>query len=189
MQMLPAFPAEFAAVLVTQHMPAAFTPTFAQHLDRCCAMRVKEAEDGEAVRSGQILIAPGSRHLHVKRSGSQLRVSLDDGPKVSGHRPSVDAMFHSLAGTCAPRCIGIVMTGMGNDGAQGIIALKQAGCPTVAQDQDSSVVYGMPRAAFATGCVDHVLPLSTIPITVARLMGQVAAGCSSAPPLVSRLAR
>ncbi len=170
MEMLPAFPSNFAPIVVTQHMPAAFTPAFAQHLDQNCAMRVKEAAEGDLLETGRILIAPGDQHLHVRRRGAQLAVKLDGGPKVSGHRPSVDAMFESLARVCGGHCVGVVMTGMGADGAAGIVQLKQAGCPTLAQDEMTSLVYGMPKAAYATGCVDQVVALGAIPSAICRLL-------------------
>jgi len=170
MEMLPVFPSDFVPILVTQHMPPQFTPSFAQHLGQACAMRVVHASDGQPVAHGTIYIAPGDRHLRLRRSGIDLRIALDAGEKVSGHRPSVDAMFFSAAHTCAPRCVGVIMTGMGHDGAEGIVRLHQAGCPTIAQDEQTSLVYGMPKAAVATGCVHHVVPLDEIPQTIARII-------------------
>ena len=169
-EMLPAFPSDFVPIVVTQHMPAAFTAAFAKQLDSVCAMSVREAANGDALRQGTILIAPGDRHLTVRRNGVELRVVLDAGPKTSGHRPSVDVMMASLARSCAPRCVGVIMTGMGCDGSQGIVGLNNAGAWTVAQDEASSLVYGMPKAAAATGCVDLQAPLSKIPELVSRLI-------------------
>lgn len=131
---------------------------------------MREAAEGELLKEGTILIAPGDRHLTLRRSGAGLQVVLDNGPKVSGHRPSVDVMFASTAKVCPRHCVGVVMTGMGSDGAQGITQLSKAGAWTIAQDEDSSLVYGMPKAAAATGCIDHVLPYSKIPEATARLI-------------------
>ncbi len=169
-QMLPAFPSDFVPIVVTQHMPAQFTRSFAEHLNAACAMRVEEAREGQPIQPGVILIAPGGAHLHVVRRGIELAVRLVGGPKVSGHKPSVDAMFASLAQSCGPRCVACVMTGMGNDGAEGIRMLKQAGARTLAQDQATSLVYGMPKAAAETGCVDQVASLGELPGSIARML-------------------
>ena len=169
-EMLPAFPSDFVPIIITQHMPAQFTGAFARQLDQACAMCVKEAEDGESLAQGTILIAPGDRHLRLRRTGVGLQVALDSGPKVSGHRPSVDVMLAAAAQCCPRRCVGVVMTGMGSDGARGLAQLKQAGGRTIAQDEDTSLVYGMPKAAADAGCVDHVVPLPKIPHAIARLL-------------------
>ncbi len=169
-QMLPAFPSDFVPILVTQHMPAQFTGPFACSLSRACAMKVREARDGEPLEPGTILIAPGDQHLGVVRRGLQLVVSLDNGPKVSGHRPSADAMFRSMAKACGPCTVAVVMTGMGRDGADGLVELAQAGAHTIAQDEETCFVYGMPKAAAETGCVEHVVSLPNIPATIARLL-------------------
>lgn len=169
-QMLPAFPSDFVPIVLTQHMPAQFTGPFAQHLDAACAMHVKEARDGEPLQQGTIYVAPGSAHLKVVRRGAQLFTQLDAGPLVSGHRPSVDVLFKSVAQACGPRSVGVIMTGMGRDGADGIVALAQAGAHTVGQDEETSLVYGMPKAAAATGHVQHVAALGQLPTTIARLL-------------------
>lgn len=169
-ELLPAFPSDFVPILVTQHMPTPFTTAFAQQLDRICAMSVREATEGAAVEQGTILIAPGDRHLKVRRAGVGLQATLDAGAKVSGHRPSADVMFTSLARVCGPRCVGVVMTGMGSDGADGIGQLSRVGAWTIAQDEESSLVYGMPKAAAATGCIDHVVSAARLPETIARLI-------------------
>lgn len=169
-QMLPAFPSDFVPVVLTQHMPAQFTGPFANHLNACCAMNVREATHGEPVQPGTVYVAPGDKHLCVVRRGATLHIALDDGPLVSGHRPSADVMFKSVAKACGPRAVGVVMTGMGRDGADGIVEMHKAGAHTVAQDEATSFVYGMPKAAAATGCVDHVVPMLNVPATVARLM-------------------
>lgn len=169
-KVLPAFPSDFVPILITQHMPMAFTATFAKHLDADCAMTVREATHGETLQNGTILIAPGSHHLKVGLRGSERIAQLDDGPKVSGHRPSADVLFESAAQVCGQRCIGVVMTGMGNDGASGIVRLRKAGAWTIAQDSETSLVFGMPKAAIETDCIDHVVPLGKIPQMIARLM-------------------
>ena len=179
-QVLPAFPSDFGPILVTQHMPAQFTPAFANHLNAVCAMNVREAQDGAPLRQGTILIAPGSHHLRVARRGVRLCIRLDGGPKVAGHRPSADVMFNSLARAWGTRCVGIIMTGMGHDGVAGIQALHEAGGQTIAQDEETSLVYGMPKAAVAAGCVDRSVALTQIPQATATLI-QAAAGVASEP--------
>lgn len=162
-QMLPAIPAVFPPIVITQHMPAGFTAAFAERLDQICKISVKEAAAQDELTPGTAYIAPGDLHLKVASRGGRLVVTLSDGPKVSGFRPSVDVMFDSLASCCGPRTVAIVMTGMGNDGSAGIRLLKKAGAATLAQDAESSVVYGMPKAAAETGCVDRVVGLDAIP--------------------------
>lgn len=169
-QMLPCFPSDFVPILVTQHMPPNFTRPFAEKLDKRCAMRVVQAEDNMQIEAGTIYIAPGSHHLGVRKVGMQLRTKLDDGPRVSGHKPSVDFMFDSLAKAWPSKLVGVVMTGMGRDGANGIETMHKAGSWTVAQDEASSLVYGMPKAAAQTGVVDHIVGLSEIPKTIAKLL-------------------
>ncbi len=167
---LPSFPSDFVPIVLTQHMPPQFTTSFAAHLDRACAMHVCEAKGGEPLEQGTIYIAPGSHHLHIIRQGARLLTRLDPGPLVSGHRPSADVMFSSVARACGPRAVGVVMTGMGRDGAAGLVEMSRAGAHTVAQDEESSYVYGMPKAARDTGHTDHVVPASQVPATVARLL-------------------
>lgn len=169
-EMLPAFPSDFVPIVLTQHMPAMFTGPFAMHLNAACAMNVREARDNEPLEQGTILVAPGNYHLRVVRRGAQLYTALDSSPQVSGHRPSADVMFSSVAKACGPRSVGVIMTGMGRDGAEGIVELHRAGAITIAQDEETSYVYGMPKAAAATGHVDHVVALPQIPPTVARLL-------------------
>lgn len=169
-KLLPAFPKNFAPILITQHMPPAFTGPFAQHLDRVCQMNVREAQEGDFVAPGTILIAPGDRHLKLVSRGQQLVVRLDGGPPVSGHRPSADAMFSSLAQVCPTRTVAVVMTGMGRDGASGLAQLAQAGATTLAQDEASSYVYGMPKAAAATGHVHEITSLDQMAAAIARCL-------------------
>lgn len=169
-EMLPSFPSDFVPIVITQHMPYPFTSTFATSMNGICSATVKEAEQGDKLEPGMILIARGTHHLRVVRHGVDLHVHLDDGPKVSLHRPSVDVMFSSVARVCGPRSIGVIMTGMGEDGARGIAQLHEAGAWTIAQDEQTSLVYGMPKVAVATGCVDRVLPMPKIPEGIVAFM-------------------
>ncbi len=166
-QILPTFPRNFPPILITQHMPADFTKPLADRLNLESRIEVKEASHGSELLPGTALIAPGDTHLRVTGRGSRLAVEISKGPKVGGFRPSVDVMFDSLASACPERTVAIVMTGMGTDGATGLELLKKEGAHTLAQDQASSVVFGMPKAAFETGCVDHVVALPNIPRALA----------------------
>jgi two-component system chemotaxis response regulator CheB len=159
---LAEFPADCPPTVVVQHMPASFTHSFAQRLNRACAARVSEAVDGDLLTPGRIYIAPGGeQHLEVAGTASP-RCRLVEGPAVSGHRPSVDRLFNAVAATVGERALGIVLTGMGRDGAQGLLALRNAGARTLGQDEASSVIYGMPKAAFDIGAVERRLPLRKI---------------------------
>jgi two-component system chemotaxis response regulator CheB len=171
-EVLPIFPSDFVPIIVTQHMPAQFTKAFAAQLDGLCAMKVKEAAPGDVLQNGQVYIAPGSHHLKVRRLGTQITIDLDAGEKVSGHRPSADVMLGSLAKASGARSVGVIMTGMGSDGARGLVALHQAGGWTVAQDQATSLVYGMPKAAKETGAVDQIAPMLKIPTLVSQLLSR-----------------
>jgi len=159
---LAALPPDCPAILVTQHMPEAFTRAFAARLNGLCAMAVKEAEHGERLLPGHVYIAPGNRHLLLSRSGANYTAILSDGPPVSRHRPSVDVMFRSAANCAGGNCLGIIMTGMGDDGAAGMLELHQVGARTLAQDEESCVVFGMPKEAIARGGVDEVVPLGEL---------------------------
>lgn len=149
-------------IVIVQHMPENFTKAFAKRLDGICSISVKEAEDGDPVLRGQALIAPGNHHLLLKRSGAKYYVEVKDGPLVSRHRPSVDVLFRSAARYAGSNAIGVIMTGMGDDGAKGLLELKQAGAYTIAQDEKTSVVFGMPHEAIKLGAADKVLPLDSI---------------------------
>ncbi|KUL41407.1 protein-glutamate methylesterase/protein-glutamine glutaminase [Actinoplanes awajinensis] len=149
-------------VVVVQHMPEKFTAAFAARLDGMCRVRVREAKDGDPVLPGEVLVAPGGRHLEVLRMDTRYRVRVFDGPPVNRHRPSVDVMFRSVAKAAGPDALGVIMTGMGDDGARGLLEMHKAGAFTVAQDEATCVVYGMPREAVALGAVDRETPLSTI---------------------------
>ncbi|MBJ6800985.1 protein-glutamate methylesterase/protein-glutamine glutaminase [Geomonas propionica] len=169
--LLSALPADCPAILVTQHMPETFTRTFAARLDSLCALAVKEAEHGERVLPGHAYIAPGNRHMMLSRSGANYTIALGDGPPVSRHRPSVDVLFRSAANCAADNSLGIILTGMGDDGAAGMLEMHNAGARTLAQDEESCVVFGMPREAIAHGGVDEVVPLSEM---AGRLLGWLA---------------
>ena len=151
-----------------QHMPERFTANFARRLDSTCRVSVKEAADDDTVIRGRALIAPGNQHLLLKRSGSRYYVELKDGPLVSRHRPSVDVLFRSAARYAGKNAVGVIMTGMGDDGARGMLEMKEAGAITIAQDEASSVVFGMPKEAINLGAVDHVLPLGAIAAKIFR---------------------
>jgi two-component system, chemotaxis family, protein-glutamate methylesterase/glutaminase len=160
MKFLPAFPKEFAgALLIVQHMPGAFTSQFSQQLSDTCAIRVKEAEAGEILTPGTAYICPGSHHMRVSATG---RVTLDDGPRILGYRPCADVTLESAAEYAGPLSIGVVMTGMGNDGVRGAQAMKSAGGYIIAQDESTSVIFGMNAEAIRNGAVDQVLPIENI---------------------------
>lgn len=162
-QVLEPMPANSPAILITQHMPAGFTRSFVRRLDGLCAVQVHEAEDGQRVLPGHVYLAPGGiAHMVLERSGANYVVKLDPSEPINRHRPSVDALFHSVARVAGRNAVGALLTGMGKDGAQGLLAMKQAGSTTCAQDEATSVVYGMPREAANIGATDVVLPLSEI---------------------------
>ncbi|TCL64768.1 two-component system chemotaxis response regulator CheB [Hydrogenispora ethanolica] len=161
--LLTQLPADMHPILIVQHMPEFFTKAFADRLDSQCRIRVKEAEDQEPVTPGKALIAPGNKHLVLKRSGANYYVEVKDGPLVFHQRPSVEVLFQSVAKYAGANAVGTILTGMGKDGATGLLAMKKAGAYTIAQDEASSVVYGMPKEAAVIGAVSRILPLSEIP--------------------------
>ncbi len=163
-------PSNSPGIVVVQHMPAKFTTSFAQRLDELCSIRVKEAEDGDVVVSGQALIAPGNYHMLLRRSGANYYVRVKSGPMVHHQRPSVDVLFRSVAEYAGPNAVGVIMTGMGADGARGLLEMKKAGARTIAQDEKSSVVFGMPKEAIKLGAADKVVPLEEIPKTALELI-------------------
>lgn len=178
-QILPAIPPSFPPILITQHMPAGFTGPFAERLNGVCKCRVKEAATADILAPGTIYVAPGHAHLRVVPRGVKLAIHLSDGPKISGFKPSVDAMFDSLLAVAPARTVAVVMTGMGSDGAAGLKKLKEYGAQTISQDQETSIVYGMPKVAAETGCVDQIVPLHEIPRAIATALQRLCA--SSAP--------
>jgi two-component system chemotaxis response regulator CheB len=161
-EVLEALPANAPGVVVVQHMPENFTRAFAKRLNGLCEVDVKEAVDGDPVLRGHVLIAPGGKHLMLERQGARYHVSVKDGPLVSRHRPSVDVLFRSAARSAGSNAVGVIMTGMGDDGARGLLEMKQAGARTFAQDEATSIVFGMPREAIARGGADRVIPLGSI---------------------------
>ncbi|HLM42655.1 MAG TPA: chemotaxis response regulator protein-glutamate methylesterase [Myxococcaceae bacterium] len=166
--LLETMPPDCPGLVIVQHMPELFTSAFAKRLQQLCRIEVKEAAHGDRILQGRALIAPGNRHLRVKRTGGHYQVELLDGARVSGHKPSVDVLFHSVARAAGANAVGVLLTGMGEDGADGLLAMKQAGAATLAQDEASCVVFGMPRAAIERGAVDQVLPLGAIGEAVRR---------------------
>jgi two-component system, chemotaxis family, protein-glutamate methylesterase/glutaminase len=160
--LLEALPADCAGMVIVQHMPELFTRAFAQRLDNLCQISVKEAEANDTVLRGRALIAPGNHHLLLKRSGARYYVDVKDGPLVSRHRPSVDVLFRSAARYAGQNAVGVIMTGMGDDGANGMLEMKQAGAITIAQDEQTCVVFGMPNEAIKRNAVDRILPLPLI---------------------------
>ncbi len=161
-QVLTAMPRVSPGIVIVQHMPEKFTTAFAQRLDSICAISVKEAQDKDRVVPGRALIAPGGRHLLLRRTGAQYFVEVIDGPLVNRHRPSVDVLFRSVARCAGANALGIIMTGMGDDGAAGLLEMRKAGAATVAQDERSCVVYGMPKEAVKRGAVEKSVPLGAI---------------------------
>jgi two-component system chemotaxis response regulator CheB len=159
---LKALPLDSPGIIIVQHMPEKFTTSFAARLNEICKITVKEAENGDSVIRGRALIAPGNFHMLLKRSGARYYVEIKDGPLVNRHRPSVDVLFRSTARYAGANAVGVIMTGMGDDGAKGMLEMKQAGANTVAQDESTCVVFGMPKEAIKLGGVDKVLALEAI---------------------------
>jgi two-component system chemotaxis response regulator CheB len=157
------FPADTPGVVIAQHIPKAFSTPFARRMDACCQMTVYEAEDGQQILPGHVYIAPGDQHLLVVRDGARYVCKLDDGPPVNRHKPSVDVLFRSVAQQAGRNAIGVILTGMGKDGAMGLKEMRDVGCPTIAQDEETSVVWGMPREAVALEAAVQVLALQDIP--------------------------
>lgn len=159
---LTALPVTAPGIVITQHMPEKFTKFFADRLDTLCTIEVREAKEGDSVVPGVALIAPGNKHMLLKHSGARYFVSVKDGPFVNHHRPSVDVMFQSVARTAGKNAIGVILTGMGGDGAKGLLEMRQAGAPTIARDEASCVVFGMPKVAIEMGAAELVLDIDRI---------------------------
>jgi two-component system chemotaxis response regulator CheB len=168
-QLPPDFP---GAIVVVQHMPEGFTEMFARRLDELCSLRVKEAQSGDLLQAGRVLICPGSRHIKVKRMAMGDMVVLNDDARVNGHRPSVDVLFHSVAEEFGTHAVAALMTGMGDDGAEGLGAVKKAGGVTIAQSEESCVVFGMPKAAIERGYAMRVIALDVLSATLQALCGR-----------------
>ena len=167
-EVLKDLPANSPGIVIVQHMPEKFTQAFADRLDRVCAVTVREATDGDSVEQGLVLIAPGNRHMLVNRKGRHYSVAIKDGPPVSRHRPAVDVLFRSVAQHAGKNALGIILTGMGDDGAVGMLEMHKAGVPTIAQNKETCIVFGMPKEAIDRGGVDTVLPLQKIPEAIIR---------------------
>jgi two-component system chemotaxis response regulator CheB len=167
--------ADSPAVLITQHMPPGFTRSFAARLDGLCRMTVSEAVDGERLLPGHAYIAPGDRHMKLSRCGANYVIALDDGPPVNRHRPSVEVLFRSVAQVAGQNALGVMLTGMGRDGAAAMLEMKHAGAFNIAQDEASCVVFGMPKEAIAVGAIDEVLPVGRIAEALQLRLAEVGA--------------
>ena len=170
-EVLTALPRVTPGIVIVQHMPEKFTAAFAARLDSLCRIEVKEAEHNDRVLPGRALIAPGGRHMLLKRSGAQYFVEVIDGPLVNRHRPSVDVLFRSVARSAGANALGVIMTGMGDDGAAGLLEMRKVGAQTVAQDEESCVVFGMPKEAIKRGGAQRTLPLSAVAAEIQKQVG------------------
>ncbi len=168
-EILTALPAKTPGIVIVQHMPPVFTKMYAERLNSVCSMEVREAKDGDIIRDGLVLIAPGDFQMIVVKLGSIYKVECFKGEKVNGHIPSVDVLFNSVAKHCGNKAIGVILTGMGRDGANGLLEMKRCGAKTIGQDEKSSVVYGMPKVAFEIGAVEHQIHLDDIPDLITKL--------------------
>ena len=169
-RVLEEFPAQMPPIVIVQHIPALFSQMFAKRLDNSLSLNVKEARGGEFLEPGKVFIAPGDRHMKLARIGRRLKVELFDSEKVNGHKPSVDVLFESVAKECCENAVGVILTGMGYDGAKGLLAMKRKGAATIGQDEKSSVVYGMPKVAFNIGAVKKQVSLERIPQEICSLL-------------------
>lgn len=169
-EVLMGFPPDTPGVVITQHIPEHFSAPFAERMNRSCAMEVCQASDGQQILPGHVYIAPGSHHLIVERSGARYICRLSDGDPVNRHRPSVDVLFRSVAMNAGANAVGIILTGMGKDGAEGLKEMKETGAPTIAQDENTCVVWGMPGEAVKLGAADHVLPLEKVAEKILKLL-------------------
>jgi two-component system chemotaxis response regulator CheB len=168
-EFLMGLPADSPAIVIAQHIPAAFSAPFTRRMDALCQLSVCEPQDGQYIMPGHVYIAPGGKHLLVERDGARYRCRLNNGPPVNRHCPSVDVLFRSVAQKVGPNAVGVILTGMGDDGARGLKEMRDAGAPTIAQDEASSVVWGMPGAAVKLGAVGEILPLGKVAEAVMRL--------------------
>lgn len=167
---LERLPSRCPGMVVVQHMPEKFTQTFAQRLNKVCALEVREARNGDRIFPGQVLIAPGNYHMVLDKDGIGYSVKIHQDHPINSHRPSVDVLFESVARHAGPRSVGVILTGMGRDGAQGLLTMKEKGARTVAQDEQSSVVFGMPKEAIRIGAVEMIVPLHHIPEAIFNLL-------------------
>lgn len=169
-QVLKGLPREIPGIVIVQHMPPVFTKMYADRLNNSCILEVKEAESGDMVLPGRVLIAPGGSHIKVIRNGSGYSLHCFNGEKVNGHCPSVDVLFYSVAENCGNRALGIILTGMGHDGANGLLEMRKKGDKTIGQDEDSCIVYGMPKAAYELGAVEKQVSLNDIPKEILNVL-------------------
>jgi len=175
-EVLTRMPANSPGIVITQHIPAVFSLAFAKRLNEICPMEVREARDGDTLARGRALIAPGNFHMLLRKSpGGGFRVTVQDGPRVCYQRPSVDIMFSSVAEAAGSSAVGVLLTGMGSDGARGLLKMKQAGARTIAQDEASCVVFGMPKEAIRLGAADQVASLSRVPAAILGQLARIAA--------------
>ena len=175
-EVLRTFPANAPATVITQHMPAGFTSTYAKRLDAVCQMQVKEAKGGERLLPGQAYLAPGDKHMEIERSGADYRIRLTDGARVSGHKPSVDVLFNSICKSAGSNALGVLLTGMGSDGASGLLEMFNAGCETFCQDEASCIVFGMPKVAIEKGAAKRVISLDDMGRSVLQTVEKLSAG-------------
>ena len=178
---LPALPADMPGIVIVQHMPAGLTTTFAQHLDEICLIKVREAKNGDLVEHGLALIAPGDYHMTLRNAAEHYRVEIRTGPPVFHQRPSVDVLFHSVARQAGSDAVGIVLTGMGADGARGLLAMRKVGAYTIAQDEKSCVVFGMPKEAIRIGAAQKVVPLARVSQHILRALPRRSAASAPQP--------
>ena len=169
-EIITGLPVTMPGILIVQHMPKGFTTTFANRLNELSQLNVKEAENGDIIKMGKVFIAPGDYHMKVKRSGGEYLIKIEEGEKVSGHRPSVDVMFQSVAEQVGANAYGVILTGMGSDGAKGLKLMKESGAKTIGQNKNSCIVYGMPKVAFEIGAVDKQVDLKLISHTLINLL-------------------
>ncbi len=167
---IPQLPSDFPGIVIVQHMPPVFTRTYAEHLQKLCSCEVKEAEQGDKVLPGRVIIAPGNYHMEIERSGGYYLVKLHQGPLLHGVRPAADILMKSVAEHAGANSVGVVLTGMGKDGAQGLLEMKNAGSYNIAQDEESCVVYGMPKMAVQSGGIDRTVPLKDIASHLVEIM-------------------
>jgi len=184
---LTGMPADAPGIVIVQHMPAGFTRSFAQRLDGVCQVRVKEAEDGDRILQGHALLAPGGLHMAVRRVGANYLVRVGPGQPVNRHRPSVDVLFRSAAMHIGSNAVGVILTGMGNDGAAGLLDMRRAGARTIAEDESTCVVFGMPREAIACGAAEEVVPLDAVAGRIITLSHAMAGGART--PAIAGLAQ
>ena len=183
---LTALPGDTPGIAIVEHMPAGFTRSFAERLDRACQIRVKEAQDGDRILQGHVLLAPGGYHMAVKRVGASHIVRVGPGQPVNRHCPSVDVLFRSAARNLGSNAVGVILTGMGNDGAAGLLEMRRAGARTIAEDESTCVVFGMPREAIALGAAEEVVPLTGVPERILALLRAMSAGSAAAPLAAAR---